>query len=304
MAGDGCVACGGPVDKRVAENQRDYEYGSTWQGAIAGCSRCGLIHQWPMPTREQALSYYPDGYAHYNPDDTWLRAFLMNLYVGRIVKTFLKLGVREGDRLVDIGCSAGEKLNLLRNKMKVEAIGVEPNAYAANKARERYGLEVINSVFPTEEIAPGTVDFIHINHVIEHDPDPVGLLNDIHTALKPGGWVIGETENIDCLSYRVFGEYWSLLHLPYHLLFFTRETLASVFERSRLGSVHLDSVTDAFAWSLSLQNYLRRKRPPGGGKTERMRGYLFVSMVAVPVSWLEMGKGPILRFYAQKPPAD
>ena len=44
-------------------------------------------------------------------------------------------------------------------------------------------------------------------------------------SLKPGGYVVGETENIDCLSYRLFGPYWSLLHLPYHLLFFTPDTL-------------------------------------------------------------------------------
>lgn len=296
-----CVACGGEVSVPVRDGLRDYEYGSAWTGEIRGCAACGLVHHWPMPTREQALAFYPQGYMHYNPDPSRLRAVLMNLYVGRIVATFRRLGVKPGDRLIDIGCAAGEKLALLREKLRVDTIGVEPSAYAARQARERYGLNVVEGTFPNPAIAPGSADFVQVNHVIEHDPDPVGLLNGIYEALKPGGWVVGETENIDCLSYRLFGRYWSLLHLPYHLLFFTPQTLRGVFARSRFGAgVRIESQTDAPAWSLSVQNFVRRRQPPGAGITRRIPGFLLLSIACVPLSWLERGSGPILRFYAQK----
>lgn len=295
-----CVACGGPVSVPVRDGLRDYEYGSAWTGGIRGCAECGLVHHWPMPTREQALAFYPQGYMHYNPDPSRLRAILMDLYVGRIVSAFRKLGAQPGQRFVDIGCAAGEKLALLRDKLGVEAIGVEPSAYAVRKARELYGLNVVEGTFPNTAIAPGSADFVQINHVIEHDPDPVGLLNSIYDALKPGGWVVGETENISCLSYRLFGRYWSLLHLPYHLLFFTPGTLRGVFARSHFGEVQVESQPDAPAWSLSIQNYIRRKQPPGAGITKRIPGFLLLSVACVPLSWLESGNGPILRFFAQK----
>jgi SAM-dependent methyltransferase len=202
-----------------------------------------------------------------------------------------------------VGCAAGEKLALLRDKLGFDVVGIEPSRYAVEKARSLYGLEVVEGTFPHAAIAPGSADFVQINHVIEHDPDPVGLLGHIHTALRPGGWVIGETENIDCLSYRVFGRYWSLLHLPYHLLFFTPKTLRDVFARSRFGDVKIEPQTDAPAWSLSVQNFLRRRQPPGSGNTRRIPGFLLLSVLCVPVCQLEAGNGPILRFYAQKRPA-
>jgi SAM-dependent methyltransferase len=165
------------------------------------------------------------------------------------------------------------------------------------------GLEVIEGTFPHPAVAPGSADFVQINHVIEHDPDPVALLDHIWDALKPGGWVVGETENIGCLSYRLFGRYWSLLHMPYHLLFFTPDTLRDVFARSRFGAVQVQSQADAPAWSLSIQNWLRRRQPPGAGVTQRIPGFLLLSVACVPLSWLEAGNGPILRFVAQKPAA-
>ena len=54
-------------------------------------------------------------------------------------------------------------------------------------------------------------------------------------------------------------------------------------------------------WSLSIQNYLRRGQPPGAGMTKRIPGFLLLSVLCVPLSWLETGNGPILRFYARKP---
>ncbi len=299
--GEQCAACGGVLSVPVRDDLRDYEYGSTWTGAIRSCAACGLTHHWPRPTREEALAFYPDGYMHYNPEPSRLRAFLMNLYMGRIFKTLRALGARPGDRLVDVGCAAGEKLALLRDKLGLAVLGIEPNATAAAKARSLYGLDVLASTFPHEQVVPASVKFVQINHVIEHDPDPVGLLNSIYAALEPGGYVLGETENIDCLSYRLFGRYWSLLHLPYHLLFFTPATLRDVFARSRFGAVTVEPQTDAPAWSLSIQNYLRRGQPPGAGMTKRIPGFLLLSVLCVPLSWLETGNGPILRFYARKP---
>lgn len=301
MTSQQCVACGGAINEVVRDDLRDFEYGSPWTGAIRACGSCRLIHHYPMPTREQALALYPEGYMHFNPKPSGLRAFLMNLYIGRILETFRKLGAKPGMRLVDVGAAAGEKLALLRDQLQFDAVGVEPNSYAVQQARSIYGLRMIQGTMPNPAIAPGSADFVQINHVIEHDPDPVGLLNHLYDALKPGGWVIGETENIDCLSYRVFGRYWSLLHLPYHLLFFTPTTLRQVFDRSRFGPVTIESQADAPAWSLSIQNWLRRNRPPGSGMTKRIPGFLLLSVACVPISWLERGNGPILRFYAQKP---
>jgi hypothetical protein len=89
--------------------------------------------------------------------------------------------------------------------------------------------------------------------------------------------------------------------MPYHLLFFTPKTLRTVFDHSHFNAVKIESQTDAPAWSLSIQNFIRRNHPPGAGVTKRIRGFLFLSMACIPIAWTETGNGPILRFYAQKP---
>lgn len=299
---DTCVVCAGTVGELVLGDLRDIEYQADWAGEIRACDQCKLVQQAPMLSVEEAIAYYPPVYAHYHPSKPGgIRAFLMRRYMRRTIQHFRQLGAGPGKRVLDIGCSAGEKLSILSNALGVEPVGVEPNETAAQSARDAYGIEVHNTTFPHAAIEPGSVDFVYINHVIEHVPDPVGLLDAIHTVLKPGGYVIGETESIDCLSFRFFQRYWSLLHVPYHLLFFTGDTLRTVFERSRFGDspIEIKSLPDPTAWSLSTQNYLRRHRT-GKPATARMRGYLLLSLACVPVSWIERGRGPILRFHAQK----
>ena len=216
-----CGVCGAPVTVPYLDNVRDYQFGGIhWTGAIKGCSACGLLQQSPMPTREQALALYPENYTHYNFQPSNFRTMLMKLYFRDLIALLKKLGQKSGDKLLDIGCASGEKAAFLRDSLKLDVTGLEPNAQAAERAQTVFGVKTINDFFPTREIAPNTFDFIYFNHVIEHVPEPVRLLNAIAEALKPGGWLIGETENITAPSARIFGRYWSLCHLPFHLYFF------------------------------------------------------------------------------------
>ncbi|MBF0146737.1 MAG: class I SAM-dependent methyltransferase [Magnetococcales bacterium] len=296
-----CISCSGPVDIVVLDQVRDYEYGVDWEGHIHACSHCGLAQQVPMPTARDALRFYPENYVHYQASPArGLRSVLMKLYTRRILARLRKLGVQPGQSLLDVGCGGGEKLALLRDGLQLKVIGVEPNAQAANNAREQFGLEVKTGFFPTPDLNPDSFDFVQINHVIEHVPNPVGLLEEIFRVLKPGGWVIGETENMDCLSFRLFGRYWSFLHTPFHLSFFTPKTLDGVFRRSSFKTCQTVSQTDPSAWSLSLQNRLRRHLPPGQPRGARIPGYLLISVASVPVSWVERGSGPVLAFSARK----
>lgn len=295
-----CSVCKHSVSIPVLEDLQAYEYPIAWQGAIKACSRCGLMQQAPMPDLQQALDFYPADYTHYNPAIGGLKAFLMGIYMRRTIAFLKEQGIRRGGRILDIGCAGGQKLAILRDALNLEAVGIEPNETAAQKARDLYGLEVYTDTFPTAELAGRHFDVIYINHVIEHVPAPLKLLNDIHRCLAPGGIVVGETENLDCLSFRIFGRYWALLHLPFHLFFFNRKTLANVFTLSEFSQVALETLTEPTVWSLSLNNFLRRYSAPDEARSARMPGYLAFTLLAVPVSWLEFGQGPIIRFWARK----
>jgi len=230
-----------------------------------------------------------------------LGKLLMRLYMQRTVSFFKKMGIGPGSRVLDIGCAAGEKIAILSDALGFEVVGVEPNPYAAANARKFFNLKVYTGTFPCPELKEERFDAVYINHVIEHVPDPVKLLNDIYLILKPGGILIGETENLDCPSFHLFSRYWALLHLPFHLLFFKKDTLNKVFTISSFSEVQMETLTEPTVWSLSLQNYLRRNRPMEEPRTGRMHGYLFLTLLSVGISWIEKGRGPIIRFWAKRP---
>lgn len=299
MTSSQCVVCKQEVTEPFLSDARDYQYGGAKLSQIGRCSGCGLVQQMPMLTQEEALALYPDHYAQYNPGTGALRRKLLGVYFRSTVDILRKLDAAPGKKLLDIGSGAGEKASYLRDALGLDVTCVEPHEGAAQAAREAWGLEVIDSFFPCAEVKPGSFDFIYINHVIEHCPDPVSLLSDIHAALKPGGWIIGETENIDSISYKLFGRYWSLLHTPYHLYFFTPESLKRVFSESKFGEMSYSYMWDPSAWVLSLHNWTKRNKAPGEITDKPIPGYMFLLMCAVPFALLETRRGPILRFWAQ-----
>lgn len=281
-------------------NLRAYEYASAWQGHIKACSKCGLMQQAPLPGLQHALDFYPDDYTHYNPEKSGLKAWLMGLYMRRTILFLKKRGVQKGMRILDIGCAGGQKLAIIRDALELEAVGIEPHGPAARRAQEFFNLKVYRDVFPAAALKGQLFDVIYINHVIEHVPEPLKLLDDIFDHLVPGGIVIGETENLDCPSFHLFGQYWALLHLPFHLFFFNKNTLGNVFRMSKFGNVSCETLTEPTVWSLSLHNLLRRKSSPDAPRSARMPGYIAFTLLSVPVSWLETGRGPIIRFWAQR----
>lgn len=303
---DQCVICGNPVSRYFFTVIDEVEYGTGWQGRAKACASCGLIHQSPLPSDEEALQQYPAGYIHYNPYASGIKGLLMKLYMTRTIKLLQALGARPGDRLLDIGCGGGEKLSILKNHLQLQAVGIEPSKKAARTAAWRFGLTVVDGFFTPERFEKDSFDFVRINHVIEHVSDPIALLDNIYSVLKPGGWLIGETENTNCLSFRLFGKFWALLHFPYHLLLFNKSTLQLTFSKSKFRHVNIEDLCDPPAWSLSLQNFLRRRQPIEKRDAGRMPGYTLITILCYPLTWVEkLGRnGAVVAFTARKPLSD
>lgn len=112
--------------------------------------------------------------------------------LGRIGNVDLALlGVRLGDRLIDVGCGDGRLAELLA-RAGIHVTGVEPAAYLRQRFRER-----LTGVDPDTRVVDGSADHLPfgdgeiagavMTEVLEHVPDPAAALVELHRVLVPGG---------------------------------------------------------------------------------------------------------------------
>lgn len=144
----------------------------------------------------------------------------------------MKKNIPVKGRLLDIGCNIGDFLNLMR-KEGLDIYGIEPSRSAAERAREYYGLNVINDVADNaiENFEDNFFDIVTIWDVIEHLSDPCGVLNKVNKKLKKGGYVCIATHNIDSLFAKATRSFYP--HLMYqHLYHFSDKTLKAMLDKA------------------------------------------------------------------------
>lgn len=127
-------------------------------------------------------------------------------------------------RLLDIGCSTGDFLDLARRSYTVE--GLELSGWAADAA-ERRGLTVHRCTLA--EFRPDApYDVLTLWGVIEHFEFPAQELARMNRLLEPGGLVCLWTGDFDSLFSRILGERWWYVQ-GQHIQYFTRRSIERLF---------------------------------------------------------------------------
>ena len=163
-------------------------------------------------------------------------------------------------RVLDVGCGSGEILSNLKSLgWQVEGVDFDPAAVAAARTR---GVPVhlgdlFDQKFPAESF-----DAVVMSHVIEHVPDPLGLIQECERILKPGGRLVMVTPNPRSLSHRLFGRAWRGLEPPRHLYIQTRESFADLTVRAGFEQVELRT-SARFAEGMFLRAFEIQQRQSG-----------------------------------------
>ncbi len=124
-------------------------------------------------------------------------------------------------RVLDVGCGLGFLLSALDDGW--EKHGVEVSAFAADHARgvaSVYLGPLENAEYPSESF-----DLVVMHHVIEHIPDPVRTILEVHRILKGGGSLLLATPDFDSGCARRFGGNYRLLHDSTHISLFSNESM-------------------------------------------------------------------------------
>jgi 2-polyprenyl-3-methyl-5-hydroxy-6-metoxy-1,4-benzoquinol methylase len=205
-------------------------------GPLVKCSRCGLAY---VGARQDDLTFSTLDEAKSRSLSERVKALGLvdeqveageaparrKLFAERLawIKRFVISG-----RLLEIGCARGEFLELAADA-GFEAQGIEPDPATSAVARDRRRLRVCTGTLSDAAIESESFDLVVLFHVLEHLDSPRRTIAEIHRVLKPGGFVIIETPNIQTRWFRIFGKRWRQL-IPDHYFFFSPPTLTRLLE--------------------------------------------------------------------------
>lgn len=166
-------------------------------GSLYRCGHCSLGFRWPRLCKNDLDTLYAQG------DETAWAAPAHSRPDWRIAHGWLAKTIPVGSRILDLGCFDGRFLQPLVESYRCAGIEIHS---AARKRAEQNGIEVIGSNFSSIN---GAFDCITAFDVIEHVEQPRSFINDCLSALRPGGWVLVSTGNLDAFSFRLMGSrYW------------------------------------------------------------------------------------------------
>ena len=213
----------------------DDRYGYPGNFFLAKCSVCGHKHLkgefTPEVLAELYTKFYPRSkyvLEQYQPhkEINAFKAWMNGSYSSAF------RWIPQNVRILDIGCGFGESLGYHESR-NCDVYGVEADENIRRVA-EKFGYKVHVGLFDPNLYKPDFFDYITMDQVIEHVTNPIATLRDIARVLKPGGIAILTTPNSNGWGASVFGHRWINWHAPYHLQFFSVQSMQLASEQAGL----------------------------------------------------------------------
>ena len=209
----------------------------TRRSGLVQCVACGCYRTDPSPLRdnEQARAFYTEYYARMegacvcptpSPEGRGSRFWRVAEQVPGLCET--------GRLAADIGCGEGHLCAQLRSAGWSEVLGFDVSKFRIGKARTLYpGIRFFDTSITEAGLAPGSVDLMIMDNVIEHLPAPLHTLSDLRDFLAPDGRLALITPNMRSGNFRLLGRRWTPELAPHaHIFLFTPTALQRLLARA------------------------------------------------------------------------
>ncbi len=147
--------------------------------------------------------------------------------------------IGKNKKVLELGCSTGYLSEAMSGLFECDVTGVEVDPVAAEKAEGKCSRVIVadlDNCKLSEILAGESFDVVLCADVLEHLKDPVALLRELYSLLKPDGYLVASIPNVSHGSVRLallFGQF------PYrsmglldetHIKFYNRVTIEELFE--------------------------------------------------------------------------
>ena len=147
-------------------------------------------------------------------------------------------------RMVDVGCGDGDKSLLIANELKTSEteidrrpIGIEVSIALSKATQEKLqplgGYCVTNNALDgLASLDPNSAEIVILCSFLEHEVNPLQLLEEVKRVLAPDGVCIIKVPNYSCLGRRVRQKRWCGFRYPDHVNYFVPKTLKAMILKS------------------------------------------------------------------------
>ena len=261
-----CIACASEIEKNISFFSQVWVDDFSSKMSIYQCGKCGLAYSYPFLSDAEEKRLYEDYPSHHTHENilknnvdffhkmqTFLEnifgnLFFLNKWVGlkkflscflfpRMFQTYPIFSHNKNRNLeiLDVGCGDGYFLNKAQ-QFGYLCYGTEYHETLVQHLKDNRIIATIKIENFVDTNNREQFDIIRINHVIEHVKDPGHILSVARQLLKRNGELVIGTPNFNTLA-KVFKEHFGL-HLSYHKLFFTQESITGMLKRHRFHVVY------------------------------------------------------------------
>jgi 2-polyprenyl-3-methyl-5-hydroxy-6-metoxy-1,4-benzoquinol methylase len=237
------------------------------------CQNCNLAFLSLRPLEPEIRHFYPENYKPYQPNQLPNNSSQSNLASGNLVptKSWFKTNLqkiltkidqlykmvipnsifaesfkkqfqqfyepREAEStLLDFGCGSENFLNSAQEK-GWNTIGIDFSDQVVAGIRDRGHQALLMSPTVWDEIENESLDFVRMNHVLEHLYHPERNLQAIYAKMKPGAKLHIGVPNPYGISSRIFRSHWHGLDCPRHIVFYPPKLLAKKLASTKYSQI-------------------------------------------------------------------
>lgn len=232
-----CPVCNSKQSTLIEKVKRVFSF------SIYKCIYCGLLFQYPIPTKTKLKNLYDQIYDKKCNLPLAEKAFEVR-HESSDMEKFLEIKkyIKQGT-LLDVGASTGFFIDYVNKQRGWIAHGIEYSLKSVEKAKKDFNIKLIHGEVTTAKTPLKEYDVITMYAVLDHIPDVDKHLSKIRKKLRKKGLFIINVQNSNSWEYVLY----KMLHKNYagfifeHLYYFNKYTMSMILKKHGFRIIYITS---------------------------------------------------------------